>query len=62
MARPLIALLKKGKFSWTVLVEEAFKSLKSTLTTTLVLGLFGFSKLFVVENDAFMQGIGAILM
>ena len=62
LAKPLTDLLKKGEFLWSSAVEPAFKSLKIALITAPVLGLLDFSKLFVVETNASMNGIGAVLM
>lgn len=39
IARPLTNLLRKGKFSWDSTAEEAFKKLKTAITTTPTLAL-----------------------
>ena len=56
-------LLKKDKkFQWSEKAEEAFKVLKTKLTTAPVLVLPNTSKDFVVYCDASLQGLGCVLM
>ena len=62
IARPLFQLTKRSKLSWTVDAENAFKRLKTTLSTTPVLALPDFTQPFVVETDASNLGIGAVLV
>jgi hypothetical protein len=59
---PLIALLKKNDFTWTLAVDQSFHALKVAMCTTPVLVLLDFTKTFVLECDASGKGIGAILM
>ena len=62
ISKPLSDLLKKGGFHWNSETAKAFSDLKSALCTALVLALPNFSKVFVVETDASLLGIGAVLM
>jgi hypothetical protein len=59
---PLTALLKNNSFTWTLVVDLAFQALKVAMCNTLVLALHDFTKTFVLECDASMRGIGAVLM
>ncbi|VFQ96752.1 unnamed protein product [Cuscuta campestris] len=59
---PLTDLLMKDVFQWNDKATEAFSKLKMTLTTVPLLCLPDFSVLFVVDNDAFVTGIEAILL
>lgn len=62
LAKPLTELLKKGQlFIWTEVTEQAFQTLKQVLTSAPVLALHDFTKPFVVETDASVKGIGAVL-
>lgn len=58
IARPLIDLMKKNAFHWSLITEKAFHD----LTTVLVLQLPNFTQPFMVECDASSEGIGAILL
>lgn len=56
-------LLKKGiQFLWTSSTQEAFDSLKSALSSALVLAIPNFGETFVIETDASDKGMGAMLM
>ena len=62
IAAPLITLLKKDAFSWTLEATKAFEDLKQVMCTTLILATLDFTKTFIVECDASRNGIGAVLM
>ncbi|XP_014506223.1 uncharacterized protein LOC106765974 [Vigna radiata var. radiata] len=62
LARPLIELLKKGKFEWTEKVGTAMATLKSTITYAPVLVLPDFTQEFHLECDASGGGVGVVLM
>ncbi|XP_047335526.1 uncharacterized mitochondrial protein AtMg00860-like [Impatiens glandulifera] len=58
IARPLTALLKKGRFVWNKEVEDAFMLLKQIMLSPPVLALPKFNISSVVETDASGAGIG----
>jgi hypothetical protein len=63
IAKPMTDLLKKDKkFEWSEKAQESFQVLKTKLTTAPVLVLPDTSKDFVVFCDAFLQGLGCVLM
>lgn len=62
VAAPMTDLLKKGQFVWSNDVELAFNCLKERITTTLILAMPNFNKLFVVEKDVSGYGLGAVLL
>lgn len=64
IAAPLHALTKKNaQFEWTQECQTAFDILKQLLVTAPVLAYprFGPSEEFVLETDASLQGLGAVL-
>ena len=62
IAEPLHRLTRKGAvFTWTDHCEEAFQGLKDKLISAPVLCYPDFSQSFVLETDASIAGLGAIL-
>jgi transposase InsO family protein len=62
IARPLHALTKKGvRFQWTAECESAFIELKRRLTATPILALPNDSDLYILDTDASLDAIGAVL-
>ena len=62
IAAPLIALVKKDSFHWSLKAELAFNTLKHIVSNPPVLALPNFLKLFVVKCDVSGFGLGAVLM
>jgi hypothetical protein len=62
ISAPLTALLKKDAFRWNDIASDAFARLKQAVTTTHILALLDFNKMFILECDASGLGIGAVLM
>ncbi|WZZ36163.1 hypothetical protein YC2023_019564 [Brassica napus] len=63
IAKPLTKLTGKGvPFLWVEETEKAFKKLKETLTTALVLALPEQGKPYTVYTDASRVGLGCVLM
>jgi hypothetical protein len=62
VAAPLTALLKKEGFTWTDTAAAAFDALKAAVSSTLVLAMPDFARLFTVECDASSHGFGAVLV
>lgn len=62
IAQPLLQLTCKGAtFQWVEAATQAFEELKQKLTTLPVLAYPTFDRDFVLETDAFITGLGAVL-
>ncbi|KAL7872808.1 hypothetical protein AOLI_G00118790 [Acnodon oligacanthus] len=62
IAKPLHELTKKNaRFRWTPECQDAFETLKSSLTTTPVLGYPRDNGELILDTDASNFGIGAVL-
>ena len=62
VAQPLHALTRKGaSFVWSVACQEAFAGLKKRLTAAPILAYPSFGHDFILETDASIQGVGAVL-
>jgi hypothetical protein len=62
ISAPLTTLLKKDAIQWNDIASDAFARLKQAVTTTHILALLDFNKMFILECDALGLGIGAVLM
>ena len=49
------------EFQWTQACQEGFNQLKKALTETPVLAYPDYSKLFILETDTSLKGLGAVL-
>ena len=56
-----VTQIKPRIFEWTTKHQEAFDALKEALSTAPVLGYPDFSREFILEIDASLNGLGAIL-
>ena len=64
IAHPLHQLLKKDvDFEWSTDCQSSFEKLKHLLTTTPLLAYprFGHAEEFILETDASLEGLGAVL-
>ena len=62
IAAPLHHLLVKGKtFNWTPECQQVFEDLKGKLVNSPVLAFPDFDRSFVLETDASIRGLGAVL-
>ena len=61
-AQPLYQLTcKSATFSWTEACHTAFEDLKTRLTEAPVLAYPSFDRDFILETDASIKGLGAVL-
>ena len=54
-------LKKKAKWEWTKVHQDAFDELKQKLTTAPVLACPDWTKPLVLQTDASLEGLGAVL-
>ncbi|GKC14938.1 retrotransposable element Tf2, partial [Tanacetum coccineum] len=61
MSYPLTKLLRKNAFVWNNEAKQSIEKLKEAMMVALVLKLPNFEEDFMVETDAFGEGIGVVL-
>ena len=62
LAQPLHSLTKaNSRFNWTIDCQSAFDALKTMLLMSPVLSFPDFSRGFILETDASVKGLGAVL-
>lgn len=59
---PLTTLLKDDSFHWNESTNVSIEKLKKVMCTTLVLSTLDFTKEYIMECDAFGDGIGVVLI
>lgn len=62
LTKPLTNLLTLKQFVWAPAAQEAFDDIKVAMTQTPVLALPNFEETFTIEADAYLDGIGVVLM
>jgi hypothetical protein len=55
-------LTKKGAFRWSEVAQFTFEKLKKVMSTCPFLALPDFDQPFILDCDAFGEGIGAVLI
>jgi hypothetical protein len=59
LCTPLTDLTRKGEFAWSGEAQSTFEKMKKVMSTCPVLSLPDFSQPFILECDAFSEGVGA---
>ncbi|KAK9157681.1 hypothetical protein Scep_004255 [Stephania cephalantha] len=62
LTAPLTDCLKQQQFTWDIAQQSNFDTLKQHLCTSPVLALLDFSKVFELESDASVTGMGVVSM